>query len=191
MGSPRYLEPAAREDLAEKMLFIGGPRQVGKTTLAALMQFGGFPEPFLKASTRTLRRWQNERFERFFREDVRDLESVRDLGSLQMLADLLPERVGSPLSLNALRENLEVSHRALTHWIEVFERLYYVFRIRPHASREVRSLQKMSKAYTRLCPGRCPGASCRAIPWGTGMNGQECSPLCRDAGAAAARRPGD
>jgi len=111
------------------------------------MQFGGFPEPFFAASSRSLRRWQKERFERFFREDVRDLESVRDLASLQLLADLLPGRVSSPLSLNSLRENLEVSHRALTHWMEIFERLYYIFRVRPHSASQVRSLQKMSKAY--------------------------------------------
>lgn len=30
----RYLEPCVKKDLAEKMVFIGGPRQVGKTTLA-------------------------------------------------------------------------------------------------------------------------------------------------------------
>ena len=30
----RYLEPFIREDLQEKMVFVGGPRQVGKTTLA-------------------------------------------------------------------------------------------------------------------------------------------------------------
>ena len=31
---PRYLEAAIKEDLKMKMVFIGGPRQVGKTTLA-------------------------------------------------------------------------------------------------------------------------------------------------------------
>lgn len=30
----RYLEKPVIEDLAEKMVFVGGPRQVGKTTLA-------------------------------------------------------------------------------------------------------------------------------------------------------------
>ncbi len=30
----RYLEPLIRKDLAKKMVFLGGPRQVGKTTLA-------------------------------------------------------------------------------------------------------------------------------------------------------------
>jgi hypothetical protein len=68
-----------------------------------------------------LRRWQKERLDRFFREDVRNLESIRDLSSLQLLADLLPERVASLISLNAIREDLEVSHRALTHWMEILE----------------------------------------------------------------------
>ena len=30
----RYIEPYIRQDLAKKMVFVGGPRQVGKTTLA-------------------------------------------------------------------------------------------------------------------------------------------------------------
>lgn len=116
-------------------------------TLDALMQFGGFPEPFLAQSARGLRRWQSERLERLFREDVRDLESIRGLSTIQSLADLLPERVSSPLSLNALREDLKVSHRALTSWMEILERLYHSVRIPPFASTRVRALRKMPKAY--------------------------------------------
>jgi hypothetical protein len=115
--------------------------------LEQLVRLGGFPEPFLSGSARTHRRWQKERIERVFREDVRDLETVRDLSAIQLLADLLPERVGSPLSLNALREDLESSHRALTHWMDVLERLYYVVRLRPFESSRVKSLRKMPKAY--------------------------------------------
>jgi hypothetical protein len=115
--------------------------------LAALVRFGGFPEPFLAGSDRTLRRWQKERLERFFREDVRDLETVRDLGSVQLLADMLPERVGSLLSLNALREDLDVSHRAVAHWVDVLERLYHVFRVPPFVTPQVRALRRMPKAY--------------------------------------------
>lgn len=73
--------------------------------------------------------------------------AIRDLSSIELLADMLPERVGSPLSVNALREDLEVSHRALTHWLEVLERLYYVIRVRPFETSRVRGLKKRSKAY--------------------------------------------
>lgn len=115
--------------------------------LGTLLEYGGFPEPFLAQSARALRRWQKERLDRFFREDIRDLEPIRDLGSLQLLADLLPEKVGSPLSLNALREDLEVSHRAVTHWMDVLERLYHVVRIPPFATTRIRALHRMPKAY--------------------------------------------
>ena len=121
-----------------------------------LFQFGGFPEPYLAQSNRTLRRWQKERMDRSLREDVRDLEAVRDLASLQLLADLLPERAGSLLSLNALREDLEVSHRAVVHWMEILERLYFVFRLKPFKTRKVRALHKRTKAYlwdSSMVPG--------------------------------------
>lgn len=124
-----------------------GKRKGATEALAELLRLGGFPEPFLAGSDRTLRRWQKERLERFFREDVRDLEALRDLGSVQLLADLLPARVGSPLSLNALREDLEVSHRAVTHWVDVLDRLYHLFRVPPFFSPRVRALRKMPKAY--------------------------------------------
>jgi hypothetical protein len=123
------------------------PASGDSEAMAGLMQYGGFPEPFLAQSARVHRRWQRERLDRVIREDVRDLEAVRDLSSLQVLADLLPTRVGSPLSVNALREDLEASHRAVEHWIAILERLYYVVRVRPYETAKVRSLRKMPKAY--------------------------------------------
>lgn len=123
------------------------PRETQPDLLGLLMQHGGFPEPFLARSERTARRWQKERLDRFFREDVRDLEPIRDLGTFQILADLLPDRVGSPLSLNALREDLEVTHRAVSHWMDVLERLYHVVRIRPHSTPKARVLKLMPKVY--------------------------------------------
>ena len=37
---------------------------------SALYEFGGFPEPLIKQNHRFLRRWQNERTERLFKEDL-------------------------------------------------------------------------------------------------------------------------
>ena len=87
------------------------------------------------------------------------MEAVRDLASQQILADLLPERVGSPLSVNLLREDLDARHRALTGWMEVLDRLYFVFRVRPFVSKRIRALKKMPKAYLwdwSLVPDRGP-----------------------------------
>ena len=138
---------AGREVVPGRELEIGAGTEAAADHLRALFEYGGFPEPLLAQSARTLRRWQRGRLERFFREDVRDLDTVRDLSLVEQFADALPGRVGSPLSLNALREDLEVSHRAVTHWIDVLERLYHVALLRPFASRRVAALKRMPKAY--------------------------------------------
>jgi hypothetical protein len=115
--------------------------------LVALDRFGGFPEPFTEQDDRTLCRWHNERIERFFREDVRDLERIIDLGSMKLLGDMLPERVGSLISINSLREDLGVSHRAVSHWLDVLESMYYCYRIYPFAKSRTRSIKKEPKLY--------------------------------------------
>ncbi len=128
----------------------GSEIEVGRSAgdaVQALMKHSGFPEPLLVGSEKQSRRWHNERHERFFREDVRDLSNVQDLSRLEVLSDMLGERVGAPLSINSLREDLDVSHRAVSRWLEVFERLYHVFRVRPYARRTFRALTKMPKVY--------------------------------------------
>ena len=47
--------------------------------LDTLLAFGGFPEPCIAARERILKRRQKERFERVFREDIRETEIVRAL----------------------------------------------------------------------------------------------------------------
>ena len=51
------------------------------------------------------------------------------------------------LSYERLREDLEVSHRAVSHWMDILDRLYFSFRIPPWTSHAVRGLRKMAKAY--------------------------------------------
>jgi predicted AAA+ superfamily ATPase len=66
---------------------------------------------------------------------------------MELLADMFEDRVGSLLSLQSLREDLEVSHRAVSHWMEILERLYFCFRISPFTHSAVRSLKKAPKVY--------------------------------------------
>jgi len=123
------------------------PSQNEKELFLGLDKFGGFPEPFLRQNARVLRRWHNQKVDRLFREDIRDVEQVRDIVNMQLLGDLLPGRAGSLLSINSLREDLEVSHRAVSNWINILESFYYCFRIYPFAAKNYRSLKKEAKLY--------------------------------------------
>jgi predicted AAA+ superfamily ATPase len=115
--------------------------------LAHFLKFGGFPEPCLSGSERTLRRWQRQRFERVFREDIRDIEPLRSLSEIELLGGMLPERVASPLSFNSLASDIEVSPKTVRAWVDLLCRNYYVFRVPPYHRRLQRALKKESKYY--------------------------------------------
>ncbi len=118
-----------------------------KSDVAALLRFGGFPEPFLLQDEREHRIWQRDRVTRVVRDDLRDLEQVREISLVEQLVDLLPVRVGSPLSIKSLREDLEVDHKTVERWITILENLYLCFRISPFGAPKVRAVKKERKLY--------------------------------------------
>ncbi len=66
---------------------------------------------------------------------------------MKLLSDLLPLKAASGLSINNLREDLEISHRAITSWLNILESFYYQFRIYPYSSKLIRSIKKEPKLY--------------------------------------------
>lgn len=112
-----------------------------------LMIYGGFPEPFRMQSERQTRRWSREYRSRVIQGDLSDLENVQDLGIIENLAIRLPQLVGSPLSLNALREDLQVAHQSISRWITMLENLYMIFRIYPFGAPKIRAVKKEAKHY--------------------------------------------
>lgn len=115
--------------------------------LLQLLELGGFPEPFFGASQVQARRWSREYRNLLISEEVRALEGIRDLGNLELLMLRLPALVGSLLSLNALREDLQVSHKAIAAWVAALERLYALFRISPFRAPQIRAIKKAQKHY--------------------------------------------
>lgn len=115
--------------------------------LEQLLQFGGFPEPLLRGEERFWRRWQRERLQRVIYDDIRDLEQVKEISLLELLAEELPNRIGSPLSVANLKNILQVAHETVERWLKIFERMYYCFRIAPFGSPRIRAVKKEQKLY--------------------------------------------
>lgn len=115
--------------------------------LQSLLKLGGFPEPFLSGSEEEAKRWSQEYRTRLVREELTSLERVADLGQLELLMIRLPDLVGNPLSLNALREDLNVSHKTVAKWVTIFERLYAIFRLAPFGAAHIRAVKKEQKHY--------------------------------------------
>lgn len=118
-----------------------------KNGLDALLKFGGFPEPFLLKSEAESRRWSRSYRTRFLEEDLSKLEDVKDVALVEKLILRLPDLVGSPLSLNSLKEDLQVSYPTLVRWVEILERLYAIFRVYPFGAPKIRAVKKEAKHY--------------------------------------------
>ncbi len=124
--------------------------ELGMTTGAGildLLRLGGFPEPWLSGSEREARRWSRHHRSLLVDEEMASLESIRNLGQVQLLLMTLPERVGSPLSIHALAQQLRVSHRTAASWIDAAERLYALFRIPAFGSAPIRAVARQQKHY--------------------------------------------
>lgn len=112
-----------------------------------LLTFGGFPEPYLKANTKHYKRWQKERQSRVIQEDLINLENVKSISQIDLLSQILPDRVGSPLSINNLKQDLSVAFETAEHWIQILENLYYCYRIPPFGVNQLRTAKKEKKLY--------------------------------------------
>jgi predicted AAA+ superfamily ATPase len=115
--------------------------------LESLLKFGGFPEPFLRQSEREQKLWCKERQYRIVNDDITGLESLNDYSRIETLMECLNPRVGSLLSLQSLEEDLQVTQKTVAHWVEILERVYYLFRIYPYGAPKIRALKKMPKVY--------------------------------------------
>jgi predicted AAA+ superfamily ATPase len=115
--------------------------------LQQLIALGGFPEPFLGQSEETAKRWRKQHLERIIREDVQDLEPIRDINSLLLLVDLLRERVGSRISYASLAEDLQVSPQTVKSWIQTLEHMYVIFVVTPYHRNLARAILKEPKVY--------------------------------------------
>ena len=118
-----------------------------KNDLMTLLRIGGFPEPFFQQSEVESKRWSREYRQHLINRDLSGIQHIQDVGNMELLFMRLPELVGAPLSINALREDLQVNHRTVARWLDIFERIYSLFRLSPFGAPKIRAVKKERKHY--------------------------------------------
>lgn len=116
-----------------------------------LSQLSGFPEPFSSGDLPTYVRWWATYRRQMLREDIRDMTAVKNIDHMEILLSLLPSRVGSPLSMDSLGRDLQVSAATVKNWIQIFESFFLVFRLRPWVQKISRAISKERKLYFYNC----------------------------------------
>ncbi len=118
-----------------------------KESIDILLNLTGYPEPFIDGSKNFYLRWKNEHISLIIHEDLRDLTRILQIQKLETLMFLLPERVGSPLSLNNLARLLQCSHESVRNWLFALEKVYLIFSLSPFSRQIARSVLKEKKYY--------------------------------------------
>jgi hypothetical protein len=136
-------------------------RKPSRSDLEALLKFGGFPEPLFAQNESEHRIWRRDRISRVIRGDLRDLEHVREISLIEHLTDMLPSKVGSPLSVKSLREDLQIDHKTAERWLQILENLYVCFRVSPYGPPRVRAVKKESFTFGTGPASRATGRGSR------------------------------
>lgn len=115
--------------------------------LECLMKVGGFPEPFLKRSQQSYRRWANTYHSQIIREDIRDALTVKNIDAMETLYALINNRVGALFSASSIAPQLKISHATILSWMKIFEKFYLIFKLKPYSKNISRTLLREPKYY--------------------------------------------
>ncbi len=129
-GIYTFLEPENLEDELDKLLFLGG-----------------FPEPFLNGTTRFYNRWKKSHLDIILKQDLIELENIRQIIQIETLIQLLKDRVGSPVSYSSLARDLQCSDKTVKRWLVILENMYVLFKVPPFHKNIARAIQKAPKFY--------------------------------------------
>lgn len=115
--------------------------------LDKLFEHGGFPEPYLKADSRFSIRWNKLRKEQLFREDLRDISRIQEIGQMEVLAELIKSQAGQLTNYSNLARKINVSVDTVRRWLVTLQAVHYCYLIRPWSKNITRSLLKEPKIY--------------------------------------------
>lgn len=135
--------------IPDEKLIVRTPRELAATEWNALLEFGGFPEPFTARQTRFLRKWRALRMEQLFNQDIRDLTKTVEIDQIEALATILANRTGEQLVISSLAREVTASEPTLKKWVSILKSLYYGFTVKPYYKNIESSIRKTPKWYLR------------------------------------------
>lgn len=122
--------------------------QVGENTdIDRLIERGGFPEPYLDESAIEANRWRLLYINSMLSTDIFEFDKIYNIKAMQLVFNLLRNRVGSPVSYQSLSEDIAVSPTTVKKYIQILEALFIVFKVTPYSRHIARSLLKEPKLY--------------------------------------------
>ena len=118
-----------------------------QTALDLLFKLSGFPEPYLSGSEREYKRWRQSHLQIILKQDLIETDTITNIKSIELLVELMTERIASPLSYNSLREDLGTDDKTVKRWCMQLINMYVFFQITPYSKKIKSSISKSPKYY--------------------------------------------
>lgn len=134
-------------DVRESRVFL--PKVSLDQRIERLLTSGGFPESYLNPAD--AKRLLIDRLNYVLREDLRDIHDSNYIRGIELLIDLLRERVGNGINYSNLAQDIGVSAPTVKQWIEVLERLYIIFVVTPFSRNIAEAIRKEPRIYFYDC----------------------------------------
>ena len=125
------------------------PTSISDEDWAALLEHGGYPEPFRKRDPKFTQRWHARRQSELIEHDLPRLASVRDPAIVQMLALLLSQCSATPLNYSDLSRELSVTVDTVKRWLDLLVDLQHGFCVRPWFTGVPKALRKEPRWFLR------------------------------------------
>lgn len=112
-----------------------------------ILNYSGFPEPYLEGSQKFYNLWKKTHLDIILRQDLIELFDVKSIKSIEILINLLKHKVGSPISYSSLAQDLQVSDKTVKSWLQILENMYVIFKVTPFHENIGRANLKRPKYY--------------------------------------------
>ncbi len=112
-----------------------------------MLSRGSFPEPLISGSDRKAALWRKSHLDIIIRQDLVFTESVKDLGAIELLIQILRQRVGQQIVYANLADELQVSPITIKKWIQILESLFIIFVVHPYTKNIAEAVKKTPKIY--------------------------------------------
>ena len=113
---------------------------------AKQMIHGFYPEAFINPDV-DAKTWYGSYLATYIQRDVRNIQSITDLGRFQTFISLLAARAGQLLNLAEVAKECAITQPTAKSWLSILESTYIIYLLRPFHNNRTKRLVKSPKVY--------------------------------------------
>lgn len=112
-----------------------------------IMRFGSYPEVINSSSYQEKKEALREIASSYLYKDLLEFQDIRNANVIFDLVRLLAFQIGNEVSYTELANNLGIDKKTVERYIDILEKSYVIFRLRPFKYNKRRSIKKHNKIY--------------------------------------------